>query len=379
MHTTRPMHNVVLLGPGHTHTHVLRKWRTGRPPQAQLTCVSNHPLATYSGMLPGTLAGLYPDDTLQIDLRRLCEAVGARLILGEVIGLDASACELWFADRPPLPFDVLSIGIGSVPSQDGLQVADETLLSIKPMQSFLSRLDARLAKLGGASGEQGLEIAVVGSGVAGVEIALAISHRVRRVLGDEPTHVRMVGAGRQLATGLHERARRLVERELRARNIAWSLGRRVCRVERGTYTLDDGTTHRADLVLWATHARPPALLDQIGLPKDDAGFLLTDTTLRTTAGIPVFVVGDSGTIEGYDLPKAGVYAVRQGPTLWANVRRILQQRPLRRYRPQSRFLQLLSTGDGRAVLSYGRWAAAGRWCWRLKDWIDRRFIANHQD
>jgi NADH dehydrogenase FAD-containing subunit len=132
-------HDVVLLGIGHTNAHVLRMWRMQPIPNARLTCISNHPVATYSGMLPGVLAGQYPPEAMEIDLVRLCAAAGARLILGNVIGLDRERHELQFDDRPPLPFDVLSIGIGSVPTRAGLAAADDTLLPIKPMQTFLER------------------------------------------------------------------------------------------------------------------------------------------------------------------------------------------------------------------------------------------------
>jgi hypothetical protein len=49
-------------------------------------------------------------------------------------------------------------------------------------------------------------------------------------------------------------------------------------------------------------------------------------------------------------------------------------RPLRPYRPQTSFLRLINTGDGRAIGEYRGFTFEGRWCWWLKDWIDRRFI-----
>jgi hypothetical protein len=81
------------------------------------------------------------------------------------------------------------------------------------------------------------------------------------------------------------------------------------------------------MVLWATSAAAPPLLGKLGLPTDDRGFLLTRPTLVSTGDHSIFAVGDSGTIEGETLPKAGVYAVRQGPILWENVQRVLRGRP----------------------------------------------------
>jgi selenide,water dikinase len=96
-------------------------------------------------------------------------------------------------------------------------------------------------------------------------------------------------------------------------------------------------------------------------------------------GAPIFVVGDTGSIDGLPTSKAGVYAVRQGPVLRSNIRRILEGRPLRRYAPQRGFLKLLNTGDGRAIGEWKGLSFEGRWAWRLKDAIDGSFMDRHQD
>ena len=107
--------------------------------------------------------------------------------------------------------------------------------------------------------------------------------------------------------------------------------------------------------------------------------MLTRATLQTVADAPIFAVGDAGTIQGSRTPKAGVYAVRQGPFLWRNIERMLRGQPLEEYVPQRGFLSLLATGDGRAILSYKGLAFHGEWCWRLKDYIDSRFMDKYQD
>jgi len=394
--TTLPKRDIVLLGIGHTNAHVLRMWRMKPIADAQLICVSNFPAATYSGMLPGVLAGQYPVERMEIDLVRLCAASGARLIVGEVTGLDVENQSLQFADRPPLPFDVLSIGIGSVPTREGV-VADETLLPIKPMQTFLPRLEARLqqwAEVGGRRSEVGgrrseveqtttdktpLRITVVGAGAGGVEITFCLSARIRRLLGDVPVELTLVSANGEVALGTRPKTQKLVREELQARGVHLRTDSRVVRIEKETVLFDNGDELQADLVLWATGAAAPPLLKGLDLPHDNRGFLVTRPSLQTTANVPVFAVGDSGTIEGSTTPKAGVYAVRQGPVLWQNLHRILDGRPLEPYQPQSGFLKLLNTGDGRAIAEYNGLSFHAKWCWKLKDFIDGRFMDKYQD
>jgi selenide, water dikinase len=379
--TSFPSSDLVLLGIGHTNAHVLRMWRMHPIPGVRLTCVSNFPVATYSGMLPGVLGGLYPPERMEIDLVRLCASAGARLIVDEVTGLDAEARQLRFADRASLAFDVLVIGIGSVPTFDGVTVADASrLVTIKPMQTFLTRLEEAIDRALRSSTSP-LRLAVAGGGAGGVEVAFGLPARVEAVAGSDARGDEVVlytGDARLLPGSVGATARRIAL-ALARRNIRLETGRAVTRVDGRCLTFIDGSHAEADVIVWATGAAPPPLVAALGLPTDARGFLRTADTLQTPTGAPIFVVGDTASIDGAPMPKAGVYAVRQGPVLRDNIERLLGRRSLRRYRPQRGFLKLLNTGDGRAIGEWKGVAFEGRWVWRLKDAIDGPFMDRYQD
>ena len=379
MLSSLPRHSIVLLGIGHTNAHVLRMWRMRPLRDARLTCVSHFAEATYSGMLPGTLAGLYPPGRMQIDLVRLCAAAGARLILSEVTALEAENRLLHFADRPPLPFDVLSIGIGSAPRRDGARITGDAVLPIKPMQTFLARLDERLCALGERVAGRPLRIAIVGGGAGGVEIAFCLPFHLRKTHGGLPHELLLVDGGPRLAAGLPPRTGEVARRELESRGVRVLLGQGVREVAADRLAFDDGREEPVDLVLWSTGAAAPPELARWGLPTDAAGFLIRRPTLQVAADAPIFAVGDAASCPEGPLPKAGVYAVRQGPVLWDNLGRMLRGEELAEYKPQRGFLSLLATGDRRAILSYKGLTFHGRWCWRLKDRIDGRFMDMYQD
>ncbi len=372
-------HRIVLLGIGHTNAHVLKMWRMYPLPDAELVCVNNFPIATYSGMLPGVLSGQYEPGRMEIDLVRLCAANQARLILDQVVGLDRERRELLFADRPPLPYDALSVGIGSVPRKvPGVDAATH-VLAIKPMQTFRPRLRAALAALSTSLPPRPIRIAIVGGGAGGVEIACCLPGQFEPILGGRQVDLRLVHGGPHILEGMRPKTVNRVLSLLQRRGVRLEPGSRVTRVEEQRLCLEDGSDVAADLVIWATTAVAPPLLSDLGLPVDERGFLLTRATLQSTADERIFAVGDSGTVGDEPRPKSGVFAVRHGPILWQNLGHLLAHKPLITFRPQREFLKLLNLGDGTAVGEWRHWTFQGRWVWRWKDHIDTNFMKMYQD
>lgn len=347
-------------------------------PGARLTCVSDQPVAAYSGMLAGTLAGQYEQQEMQIDLVRFCAACGVRLVVAAATGLEHENKRVLLEDRPALDYDLLSIGVGSRPL---IPLDDNIGLSIKPMQTFMKRLTDRIGSVAAQKPQDPIDIVIVGGGAAGIEIAFCLETFLRNPdAGNSHFTITLVEAANSLFSESTQRAQLLVQEELTQRGIRVLLDSRVVAHEgRSALQLEGGEHQPFDLLIWATPATPPRLFESLGLPKDDRGFLLTKNTLQSTGADDVFVVGDSGSVLGEQYAKAGVYAVRQGPFLWENLRRKVQGESLKAWRPQSQFLSLINTGDGSAVLSYRSLAVHSPLAWKLKDWIDRRFMAKYQD
>ncbi len=365
--------HVVLLGIGHTNAHIVRMWGMNPIPDTDLTCISNYTAATYSGFLPAVLAGQKSPEEMEIDLVKLCSSVGARLITNEVVGLDHDRNEVLFADRPAVPFDVLSIGIGSVPYVGAVSVAGDSLIKIKPMQTFLDRLTNAVQQ----AGSEVLRLVVVGGGVAGVEVTFCLPEFLRSRGCDSP-QLSLITASDEILPDVVTRTREKVLGEFARRGVEITTGRRIVRVSQHEVELDNGAIVPADLVIWATGAIAPPLLSQLDLPQEDRGFLSTDASLRSTSGAPIFAVGDTGTIISQSLPKAGVYAVRQGPILWENIARSLAGQPLQDYDPQKSFLKLINKGDGTAIGQWKGFAFEGKWVLRLKDRIDSQFMEKYR-
>ena len=366
--------DLVLVGGGHAHVHVLKRFGMRPAAGVRLTLITRDVETPYSGMLPGYVAGLFRFEECHIDLVRLARFAGARLIHDEAVGLDRAARRVVCRGHPAIRYDVVSLDIGSTPLFGDVPGAAEHTVSVKPIDRFASRWEALLER---ARDLGHVRLGVVGGGAGGVELALAAQHRLTDLLGTPPEITLVTREG--LLPSHNAAVRRRFEIILQERGIRILTDNPVVHVEPGRLIAADGTVIAFDEALWVTQAAGAPWLGQTGLPLDERGFLVIDETLRSPADSAVFAAGDIATMPAHPRDKAGVYAVRAGPPLAENLRRALAGRRLRRAVPQRRALALIGTGDGRAVASRGRHEAYGAMLWRLKNWIDRRWMRRYTE
>lgn len=365
--------DIVLVGGGHSHVAVLKHFGMRPLDGVRLTLITRDIETPYSGMLPGHIAGHYTFEQTHIDLRPLAQFAGARLYHDEMVGLDPNERRVLLRARPPVAYDLLSIDIGSAPSRIGIDGA-EHVLAVKPVDRFLVEWQALRERARRARGP--FRIVVVGAGAGGVELTLSMQHRLR---GDGvDTEFHLVNDQPAILTTHNPRVRRIFERLLRERAVRVYTGHKVARVQPTQALLDDGRALAADAIVWVTNASAPTWLAQTGLATTADGFVAVNDCLQSTSHPNVFAAGDIATIVNHPRPKSGVIAVRSGPPLADNLRRAAAGEPLKPFRPQRQFLALIGTGDLRAVASRRLLALEGAWVWRLKHWIDERWMRGYQ-
>jgi selenide,water dikinase len=345
------------------------------PPGTRLELASPDRHTPYSGMLPGFIAGHYSFDDCHIDLDRLCDHAGIGFRRAAAVSIDALSRAVSLDDGTIVPYDVLSIDIGSTPPVDGVRGAPEHATRVKPVAGFLGAWDALREKA--VRTGQSPRIAVVGGGAGGVELALALHFRLARSCPEAPPCVCVVTDSETILPGHARRVIRIVARVLSERGIPVHARTAAVGVEAGRLHTAGGPVIEADHFIWATGASAPAWITASGVRTDGWGFIAVSSFLQSVSHPEIFAAGDIASMEGHRIPKSGVYAVRQGPPLSENLRRALASEPLIAYRPQRATLALISTGDRYAVASYGSLAFEGTWVWRWKDRIDRRFMRRY--
>jgi selenide,water dikinase len=369
---------LLLVGAGHAHLEILRRLILQPLPDVALTVVSLGTLHHYSGMVPGYLQSTYREDEIAVRIPDLVARAGGQFLAGRAVALKPESRVVHVQIRPAetveVPWDLVSFAVGSnTAGVESPEIAGEAQ-RIKPLER-VAALQARLRELAGGGGT--VPVVIVGGGAAGVEVALAVAAALEK---EGVAHrITIVEEGEEILSGYRRRFRKRAREILHQRGIVALSGVRVTAVHPDSAETQDGTRIPSRLTVWLTGAVSWPLFRDSGLPLDERGFLLTGDSLASVEDPRIFAAGDCGTLASHpDTPKAGVYAVREGPVLWRSLKAAVEGGEPPRYTPQAGFLSILNTGDGRALLDYKGIVSHSRWAWGLKDRIDRRFMERYQ-
>ncbi|HRE14223.1 MAG TPA: FAD-dependent oxidoreductase, partial [Usitatibacteraceae bacterium] len=344
-------------------------------PTVSVTLVSPVSVQVYSGMVPGFVAGHYGLAECGVDLGPL--AAKARALVARSAGalISTGRREVILANGESVPYDLLSIDIGSRPLVGDVIGVERHAVPVRPLETFVTAWEETLARARRGAVQS---VSVVGGGAAGLEIAFAMDHRFRAELGARAPHVRVLtdqpDVLMEYGPGVRERLKRLA----RKRNVGLHPMSRVAEVGPDFVRLKDNLQFASDATFWVAGAGAHTLFRDSGLETDERGFLLVDDFMQSVSHPDILAAGDCATSRDNPRPKAGVFAVRAGPALAFNLRAKLTGQPLRDHVTRRRFLALISCGDRRAVGVYGPLSFEGRWVWAWKDRIDRAFLARYR-
>lgn len=361
--------DLVLIGGGHTHALVLRKWGMAPLAGTRLTVIDPNFAAAYSGMLPGHIAGHYSREDLDIDLVRLARFAGARLILGAARHIDPRAKTVSVEGRPDIPFDVASVDIGITSRMPQLPGFAEYGVPAKPLGPFAQQWEAFVARL--QAGRCPPHVVVLGAGVAGAELSMAMAWRISQ---DTPgkADVTLIDTTQALSE-VAPRTRAELRAQLTALNVKVIENAGSLRLGAKAVLRDGHPDIPFGFCTGAAGARPHPWLENSGLQLHD-GFICVDPELRSPSHPDVFAVGDCAHMQDSPRPKAGVYAVRQAPILLHNLEAVLSGGTCKPYRPQNGYLKLISQGKKSAIAEKGPFVFSGPRLWQLKDRIDQKFM-----
>jgi NADH dehydrogenase FAD-containing subunit len=366
----------VLLGAGHAHLYTIKRAAEFIRAGFEMVLVAPEHF-WYSGLATGVLGGFYPPELDQIDVGALVERRGGRFIRARAVGIDVAARTVILDGGPPLSYDVLSCNLGSEVPLGSIPGAAVHGYAVKPVRNLWRLRQALEARLAASGTNPEVRVVVIGGGATGCEIAANVQALVQNYRAAATITILARGDAvlEQMSHGAGAKVARLLDR----RGIRIAYHSPVVRVENQVVVTSDGVQHAYDFLVHALGLAPPPILRAAGLPTSPDGALQVDSYLRSIGDARVFGGGDCIAVEGRELPRNGVYAVREAPVLFHNLLATLQDQPLRRFRPQRRCLLILNLGDGTGLATWGRFYWHGRLAFWLKDRIDRAFLAQYQE
>ncbi len=296
-----------------------------------------------------------------------------RFRLGEMIGLDRARREVHVAPvldeagveitaERVYTYDTLIIAVGSLTNDFGTPGVKEHAIALETSAAaarFHRRLVDSLIRAHAQREPlrpQQLQVAIIGAGATGVELAAELHNTTRdlvsfgldRIDPDEDIKLNLIEASPRILPALPERLSDAATALLRERGVQVRTGARVAAVMKDGVRLADGQLIPAELVVWAAGVKAPEFLRNLdGLETNAINQLVVTPTLQCTRDENVFVIGDCAACpwlgkEGNVPPRAQA-AHQQATHMVKQIRRRLAGKTLLPYRYRD-FGSLVSLG-----------------------------------
>lgn len=362
------MKRLLLAGGGHGHINVLKKLMQSPLQDTGILLITDFEKQYYSGMLPGFIEGLYAEEEICFNVRKLCEAAGVEYIEEKILEIDANHKKV-ITDRNEYDFDYISMNLGAA-SKEIFAIEDAAMSYVKPIANIVDlvrRIEAKYEALRAASQpEKSIRVGIIGSGASGIEIALALASRYPSI------SIEILGREKEILAKFNTSAREKIAGIIKKRGIQVRIGEEVLMLNpEGLMT---ETSHRSYDFYIISNGYTGLPVRFSGYEVTEENYLLVGDDLR--ANDFSVAMGDMICLKKDERNlKAGVFAIRQAPILFDNLMRILkEEKSLRTYRAPESYLQIINTGNKTAVLNYGKYSFQGRISWLLKDFIDRAYM-----
>lgn len=364
---------LLLIGGGHAHMVTLAKLETFISEGYGVTVVQPSDYHYYSGMGPGMLGGTYNADDIRFATREQVEAKGGQFVLDRVVKIDPEKQLVYLQNTDqPLSYNVLSCNAGSYVPEDIVESKGDHVFTSKPIEQ-LQRARETILRL---AAQKEITVAIVGSGPSAIEISGNV-HQLCREHSLIAPKINLF-SGKIFMSGRSSKVQKLVQCTLENKGITILKVGRVLKIEDKIITTDSGEDYKADVIFPAIGVKPSRIFSQSKLPVGPDGGLRVNDYLQSTQYENIFGGGDCIYFQSQPLDKVGVYAVRQNPVLYQNLFAALQGKPLQKFQPGGDYLLIYNLGDGEGVFSKWFFTFGGKLAFRIKDYIDRKFIKNFQ-
>jgi NADH dehydrogenase FAD-containing subunit len=363
--------HLVLAGAGHAHMVTMANIHLFTELGHSVTVIGPSDYHYYSGMGPGMLGSGYEPDDIRFAVKRKVEEQGGVFLRDSIVGVDPFTRELHLESGETVQYDVVSFNTGSHVNIPEITGSSERIYTVKPIERLYQ---ARIEILALAQQQQ-ITVAVVGGGPAGVEVA----GNLGQLLADVPFRAQIIQfAGNSFLGRFSERVQKTSRRILEQHGVSIREQGHLTTIQENRLFFTSGSDLYADFIILATGVHPASFFREAGLQTGKDGGLSVNQFLQCPDHPEIFGGGDCIHYAGQPLDKVGVYAVRENPVLFHNLKAYLAGEPLQPFDPGGEYLLIFNLGNEQGVLRKKWFQMSGRLAFWIKDWIDRKFMQKFQ-
>ncbi len=359
--------HLVLAGGGHAHMVTMANIDVICGLGHRVTVIGPSDYHYYSGMGPGMLGSGYEPDDIRFAIKKNIESQGGSFIRDFIIGVDPVSRELYLKSGKTVNYDVVSFNTGSHVNIPVIEGSRERIYTVKPIE----RLYKARTEIEQLSRKQAVTVAVVGGGPAGAETAGNTAQLLSKATF--PSRV-VLFAGRNLLgkfpPGMQKKSREILETS----GVSIKEAGHLLTIHNNHLSFDSGHEEDADFIILATGVHPSPFFREAGLQTGPDGGLLVNHFLQCPDYPEIFGGGDCIYYKDQPLDKVGVYAVRENPVLFQNIKAFMQNETLQPFDPGGDYLLIFNLGNKKGVLRKKWFQISGGIAFLVKDWIDRKFM-----
>ena len=289
---------------------------------AQVTLIDRHNFQTFLPLLYQVSTAGLAADHVAYPIRGALRKTDVQFRMGTPAKLNAAKNELTLSDGHVVSYDHLIIALGSTTADFGVPGVKENALGMKTVGEALtirSKVMRSYEQMCAQGNTDTLNIAIVGGGPTGVEMAGAFAELVRGPLRSDyadaanRVQVSIIEAGPRLVPSFSESLSRKTQSDLEKLGVKVLTNTAVKEV-RADSIITEGGEIPADTTVWAAGVKGVPAMETLGLPVT-RGRIDVASTMQVTGFENVWAIGDiAGAInsDGTPLPMVAPVAMQQG-------------------------------------------------------------------
>ena len=374
------MPKVVILGAGFgglTAARALSK-------HAEVVLIDRHNFQTFLPLLYQVSTAGLAADHVAYPIRGALRKTNVQFRMGTPVKLNAATSELTLTDGQVVKYDHLVIAMGSTTADFGIAGVKENALGMKTVGEALtirSEVMRSYEDMCRQGNKDNLDIAIVGGGPTGVEMAGAFAELVRGPLrsdyADAANRVRVsiIEAGPRLVPSFSESLSNKTQKDLEKLGVKVLTNTSVKEVLPDSILTLDGNTIQANTTVWAAGVKGVPAMDLLHLPVT-RGRIDVSSTLQVTGYENVWAIGDiAGAVgaDGVPLPMVAPVAMQQGRFLAKQIQALTAAKPLENFKYKDKG-SMATIGRHKAIVEVKGIRISGPVAWLAWLWLHLFYI-----